>query len=90
MQQPTSLGTVALGSPHALLMQWDAAKKKIAFQLDNNAMVSVDPVAAAGYPVVADRPNRPFKQIAAHAAPSASAVSFTGSITAVFANAKTL
>lgn len=47
-------------------------------------------IARAGYPVVADRPNRPFTQIAAHAAPSAPAASFTEAITAVFANVKTL
>jgi len=60
----TSIGTVTLGTPHRLLLHWDAATHLAVFQLDELTPAVVDPTP--GFPV-ADLPHREFWQLASHA-----------------------
>jgi hypothetical protein len=88
VQASTTLGSVTLGSAHTLLLWWDPSSHKINFQLDGRPPATFDPVAAS-HPVVST-PGVPFRQIAVRAGPVNPTDTFTGSITALFDNVKTM
>lgn len=57
-----SLGLVLLNETHTLFMQWDGAR--VAFQLDRNDILTVDPVAL-GASISSVTPNVPLRQLGA-------------------------
>jgi hypothetical protein len=88
VQALQSLGTVTLGSTHALSMQWDVTSHRVTFQLDKNPSVTVDPVAA-GFPAPSG-PHRPSRQLAVRADPTSAAPTLAGSMTATFSSVQPL
>jgi hypothetical protein len=91
VQPPTSLGQVAPGTKHTLYVNWDAARHRVVFRLDQGQAASFDPLAA-GYPIFSG-PRVRWKRIATVATSTSASDPFShgssGSIAATFANVRT-
>jgi serine/threonine protein kinase len=91
VQPRTSLGKVTPGTKHTLYVNWDAARHRVVFRLDEGQAVSFDPLAA-GYPIFSV-PRIPSKRIALVATSTSPSDPFSagssGSIAATFANVRT-
>ena len=82
---------VTPGTRHTLYVNWDAARHRVVFRLDEGQAVSFDPLAA-GYPIFSV-PRIPSKRIALVATSTSPSDPFSagssGSIAATFANVRT-
>jgi hypothetical protein len=91
VQPRTSLGKVTPGTKHTLYVNWDAARHRVVFRLDEGQAVSFDPLAA-GYPIFSE-PRIRSKRIALVASSPSPSEPFShgssGSIAATFANVRT-
>ena len=91
VQPRTSLGKVTPGTPHTLYVNWDAARHRVVFRLDEGEAVSFDPLAA-GYPIFSG-PRIRSKRVALVATSTSPSDPFSrgssGSIEATFANVRT-